>query len=280
MENNYEVRYASSPEAVKKYDTQELRDEFLVQNLMAKDELNWVYSHYDRYMIAGVVPVEKSVKLVAVDPLKAEFFLERRELGIINIGGSGTVTVDGKEYNLDNKEALYLGKGNKEVTFSSNSSENPSQFYLNSTPAHKTYPNKKIGINDVEVVELGAPETANARTLRKYIVNSVVDVCQLQMGMTTLKPGSVWNTMPAHVHDRRMEVYFYFEVPEDQAVCHFMGQPNETRHIWMANNEAVISPPWSIHSGSATSNYTFIWGMAGENLDYGDMDTCKINELR
>lgn len=280
MKNNYEVRYASSPEAVKKYDTQALRDEFLVQNLMTEDELNWVYSHYDRYMIAGVVPVNKSVKLETVDPLKASYFLERREIGIINIGGSGTVTVDGKVYDLEAKEALYLGQGNKEVVFASKSASDPAQFYLNSTPAHKAFPNKKIGINDVEVVELGSAETANARTLRKYIVNSVVDVCQLQMGMTTLKPGSVWNTMPAHVHDRRMEVYFYFEVPEDQAVCHFMGQPSETRHIWMANNEAVISPPWSIHSGSATSSYTFIWGMAGENLDYGDMDTCKINELR
>ncbi len=280
MNNNYEVRYASSPEAVKQYDTKALRDEFLVENVMTQDALKWVYSHYDRYMISGVVPVNKSVELESVDPLKSENFLDRRELGIINIGDTGVVTVDGTEYTLEHKEALYLGQGNKKVVFSSKSNNNPAQFYLNSTPAHKAFPNKKIGINDVEVVELGAPETANSRTLRKYIVNSVVDVCQLQMGMTTLKQGSVWNTMPAHVHDRRMEIYFYIEVPEDQAVCHFMGQPNETRHIWMANNQAVISPPWSIHSGSGTSSYTFIWGMAGENLDYSDMDTCKINELR
>jgi 4-deoxy-L-threo-5-hexosulose-uronate ketol-isomerase len=173
-----------------------------------------------------------------------------------------------------------VGKGNKNVEFSSASAENPALFYLNSTPAHKAYPTKKIGKDDVETIELGAAETANARTLRKYIVNSVVDVCQLQMGMTTIKEGSSWNTMPAHVHDRRMEVYFYFEVPADQAVCHFMGEPTETRHIWMGNNQAVISPPWSIHSGSGTSSYSFIWGMAGENLDYGDMDHCKINELR
>ncbi|SFZ92747.1 4-deoxy-L-threo-5-hexosulose-uronate ketol-isomerase [Flaviramulus basaltis] len=277
---NYNTRYASSPQAIKKYNTQELRDEFLIQNLMSKDKLNWVYTHYDRFMVAGVVPVEKIIELETIDPLKASYFLERRELGIINVGGSGVVVVDGIEYKLDNREALYLGQGNKKVTFSSKSASNPAQFYLNSTPAHKAFPNKKIGINDVEVVELGTPETANARTLRKYIVNSVVEVCQLQMGMTTLKSGSVWNTMPAHVHDRRMEVYFYFEVPEDQAVCHFMGEPNETRHIWMANNEAVISPPWSIHSGSGTSSYSFIWGMAGENLDYGDMDVCKINELQ
>ncbi len=280
MNNNYEVRYASSPQAVKQYDTNALRNEFLVENVMTTDALKWIYSHYDRYMISGVIPATKSVELESVDPLKSDFFLDRRELGIINIGATGTVTVDGTKYTLEHKEALYLGQGNKKVIFSSKSYNNPAQFYLNSTPAHKAFPNKKIGINDVEVVELGAPETANARTLRKYIVNSVVDVCQLQMGMTTLKQGSVWNTMPAHVHDRRMEVYFYIEVPENQAVCHFMGQPNETRHIWMANNQAVISPPWSIHSGSGTSSYTFIWGMAGENLDYSDMDTCKINELR
>ncbi|WP_090124095.1 5-dehydro-4-deoxy-D-glucuronate isomerase [Lutibacter oricola] len=280
MNTNYEVRYASSPEAVKKYDTQALRDEFLVNDLMIANQVKWVYSHYDRFMVGSAVPVGEALALETLDTLKSENFLDRRELGVINIGGSGTVTIDGESYVLDHKEALYVGQGNKSVVFTSESKENPAQFYLNSTPAHKAFPIKKIGINDVEVVELGSPETANARTLRKYIVNSVVDVCQLQMGMTTLKPGSVWNTMPAHVHDRRMEVYFYIEVPEDQAVCHFMGQPNETRHIWMANNEAVISPPWSIHSGSGTSNYTFIWGMAGENLDYSDMDMCAINEMR
>ena len=278
--NNYNIRYASGPEAVKQYSTAQLRDEFLIQDLFKKDDVCWVYSHYDRFMVAGIIPIEKSVQLEAIDPLKADYFLERREMGIINIGGAGIITVDGTSYDIDNKEALYLGQGNKKVSFSSKSSENPAKFYVNSTPAHKSYPNKKIGIEDVEVIELGSTETANARTLRKYIVNSVVDVCQLQMGMTSIKIGSSWNTMPAHVHDRRMEVYFYFEVPEDQAVCHFMGEPTETRHIWMANNEAVISPPWSIHAGSGTSNYSFIWGMAGENLDYGDMDVCKINELR
>ncbi len=277
---NYDMRYASGPEAVKKYDTQQLRDEFLIQNLFKEDGIEWVYTHYDRFMVAGVVPVKKAVELETIDPLKSSFFLERREMGIINIGGAGTITVDGTVYDIDHKEALYIGQGNKAVSFSSNSADKPAQFYINSTPAHKAFPNKKIGTDDVEVIELGSPETANARTLRKYIVNSVVDVCQLQMGMTSIKTGSSWNTMPAHVHDRRMEVYLYFEVPEDQAVCHFMGQPTETRHIWMANNEAVISPPWSIHSGSGTSNYSFIWGMAGENLDYGDMDVCKINELR
>ncbi len=280
MTSDFEVRYAASPREVMKMNTQELRDEFLVQNLFREDKISYVYSHYDRYIIAGASPVKEKVILKTIDPLKAEYFLERRELGVINIGGSGSVSVDGTIYNLAHKEGLYVGQGNKDVIFSSDSNDHPAKFYINSTPAHKAYPSKKIGLDDLEVIELGAPETANARTLRKYIVNSVVDVCQLQMGMTTLKPGSSWNTLPAHVHDRRMEAYFYFEVAEDQAVCHFMGQTNETRHIWMASEEAVISPPWSIHSGSGTSSYSFIWGMAGENLDYGDMDVCDINKLR
>jgi 4-deoxy-L-threo-5-hexosulose-uronate ketol-isomerase len=277
---NYESRYASNPDSVKHYDTTQLRKEFLIENLFESNKLNLVYSHYDRFITGGVIPTSKAIELESIDPLKAPFFLERRELGVINIGKTGSVTVDGIEYVLNHREALYVGQGNKKVVFTSKSPSSPAKFYLNSTPAHKAYPIKKIGTNDVEVIELGAPETANARTLRKYIVNSVVDVCQLQMGMTTLKSGSSWNTMPAHVHDRRMEVYFYFEIPEGQSVSHFMGQPQETRHIWMQNNEAVISPPWSIHCGSGTSNYSFIWGMAGENLDYGDMDVCKINDLR
>lgn len=280
MKTNCETRYAASPKEVKKMDTKELRDEFLVDNIFSENTINWTYSHYDRYMVAGAKPVGKTLKLETLDTLKSDFFLARRELGIINIGEAGIITVDGETYNLAHREALYIGQGSKEVTFASASAENPAMFYLNSTPAHKSFPTKKIGKEDVETIELGAPETANARTLRKYIVNSVVDVCQLQMGMTTIKKGSSWNTMPAHVHDRRMEVYFYFEVPSDQGVCHFMGEPTETRHIWMGNNQAVISPPWSIHSGSGTSAYSFIWGMAGENLDYGDMDHCKINELR
>lgn len=280
MDINYETRYASSPAAVKQLDTTELRNEFLIENLFESDKINLVYSHYDRFITGGVLPVNKAVELTAIDPLKAPYFLERRELGIINIGGAGTVSVDGTDYVLENKEALYVGQGNKKVVFSSKSGSEPARFYLNSTPAHKAYPTKKIGTSDVEVIKLGSPETANARTLRKYIVNSVVDVCQLQMGMTTIKPGSSWNTMPAHVHDRRMEVYFYFEIPEGQAACHFMGEPQETRHIWMGDSQAVISPPWSIHSGSGTSSYSFIWGMAGENLDYGDMDVCYIPDLR
>ena len=279
MSKKYEVRYASSPKEVKKMNTKQLRKEFLIKKVMRKDTIKWIYSHYDRYMTAGVVPT-KNVSLETVEPLKATYFLERRELGIINVGPTGTVTVDGTAYVLEHKEALYVGRGSKEVIFSSSSTKNPARFYLNSTPAHKEFPTTKISKSDAEIVELGALETSNARTIRKLIVNSVVKTCQLQMGMTELQVGSVWNTMPAHSHDRRMEVYFYFDVPEEQAVSHFMGNPQETRHIWMKNEQAVISPPWSIHSGAGTSNYVFIWGMAGENLDYGDMDHCKITELR
>lgn len=280
MATNYQVRYAASPLDVKTYDTEKLREEFLIQALMQADTINLVYTHFDRYIAGGAVPTGSPLKLETIDPLKADFFLERREIGIINVGGKGSITVNSEKFELGYKEALYIGRGNENVEFSSDDASQPAKFYLNSTPAHKAYPTKKIGFEDAEIVEMGAMETANARTIRKLIVNSTVETCQVQMGMTELKTGSVWNTMPAHVHDRRMEVYFYFEVPENQAVCHFMGQPKETRHIWMGNNEAVISPPWSIHSGSGTSNYIFIWGMAGENLDYGDMDHCKIDELR
>ncbi|MFC0780681.1 5-dehydro-4-deoxy-D-glucuronate isomerase [Flavobacterium sp. HJSW_4] len=276
----YSSRYASSPEAVKKYDTQQLREEFLIDDLMQEDEVVLVYSHYDRYIAGSAVPVKGDLALETIDPLKAPYFLERRELGIINVGGSGSVVVEGTTYELGFKDALYIGAGNKEVVFKSDDSSNPAKFYLNSAPAHTTYPTKKVSLAEANKLQLGTMETANHRTVNQMIIGSVVTTCQLQMGMTELKPGSVWNTMPAHVHDRRMEVYFYLDIPQDQAVCHFMGQPQETRHIWMNNHQAVISPPWSIHSGSGTSNYTFIWGMAGENLDYGDMDVCKITDLR
>ena len=280
MNDNYYVRYAVGPRETNQMGTEALRDEFLIDQVFGIDQINWIYTHYDRYVVGGVIPKKIVVKLEAIDPLKANFFLERREMGIINVGGNGSVTADGINYSLGYKEALYLGRGTKEVSFSSEEIKSPAKFYINSTPAHQAYPSRKVGRDEAEIVNLGTPETANARTIRKLIVNSILPTCQLQMGMTELKSGSVWNTMPAHVHDRRMEVYFYFEVPEDQAVCHFMGAPNETRHIWMANEQAVISPPWSIHSGSGTSNYISIWGMAGENLDYGDMDGCPIPSLR
>ena len=280
MNDNYNVRYAIGPRETNQMGTKALRDEFLIDQVFGIDQINWIYTHYDRYVVGGVIPKKTVVKLETIDPLKANFFLERREMGIINVGGNGSVTADGVNYILGYKEALYLGRGTKEVSFSSEEISSPAKFYINSTPAHQAYPSRKVGRDEAEIVDLGTHETANARTIRKLIVNSILPTCQLQMGMTELKSGSVWNTMPAHVHDRRMEVYFYFEVPEDQAVCHFMGAPNETRHIWMANEQAVISPPWSIHAGSGTSNYIFIWGMAGENLDYGDMDGCPIPSLR
>lgn len=280
MNENYEVRYAVGQREMNQMGTEAIRSDFLIEDVFGSDQVKLVYSHFDRYITGGVIPVKGKVFLDTIDSLKSEFFLERRELGIINVGGKGTVMADGQSYSLDYKEALYLGKGTKEVYFSSDTAHKPALFYLNSTPAHHAYPSKKIGRDEAEIVELGAPETANARTIRKLIVNSIVETCQLQMGMTEIHSGSVWNTMPAHVHDRRMEVYFYFEIPEEQAICHFMGAPNETRHLWMTNNQAVISPPWSIHSGCGTSNYTFIWGMAGENLDYGDMDACPIPTLR
>ena len=280
MNDNYDVRYAVGPRETNQMGTQALRNEFLIEQVFGIDKIKLVYTHYDRYIAGGVIPKKESVGLGTIDPLKADFFLERREMGIINVGGKGYVKADGETYSLEYKESLYLGRSTKEVSFSSDDIKSPAKFYLNSTPAHNTYPSRKVGRDEAEIVDLGTPETANARTIRKLLVNSILPTCQLQMGMTELKSGSVWNTMPAHVHDRRMEVYFYFEVPEDQAVCHFMGAPNETRHIWMANEQAVISPPWSIHSGAGTSNYIFIWGMAGENLDYGDMDGCTIPSLR
>jgi len=280
MNNNYEVRYAVGQRETNQMGTQALRDEFLIEQVFGIDLVKWVYTHYDRYMAGGVIPTLGSVFLDTLEPLKSEYFLERREMGIINVGGKGTVSADGISYSLDYKEALYLGRGIKEVHFSSDDPKAAAKFYLNSAPAHLNYPSQKVGRDQAEIVELGSAETSNSRTIRKLIVNSIVQTCQLQMGMTELASGSVWNTMPAHVHDRRMEVYFYFEVPEDQAICHFMGATDETRHLWMANEQAVISPPWSIHAGSGTSNYTFIWGMAGENLDYGDMDACPIPNLR
>ncbi len=281
-ENNFtfESRYAVSPIEAKQMDTAALRKNFLIEKLFVADECIWVLSFFDRFMTGGVMPVHKPVRLVAPDKLKASYFLERRELGIINVGGEGMIIANGETYELGFKEALYIGQGTEEVQFASKDPDAPAKFYLNSTPAHTNYPIRKVSRKDAEVVVLGTLEMANHRTINKLLVNSVLPTCQLQMGMTELKPGSVWNTMPAHTHDRRMEVYFYFEVPEGQSVCHFMGEPQETRHIWMQNEQAVISPNWSIHSGAGTSNYTFIWGMAGENLDYGDMDFCAIQDLK
>ncbi|WP_028376221.1 5-dehydro-4-deoxy-D-glucuronate isomerase [Leeuwenhoekiella sp. MAR_2009_132] len=275
---NSEFRYAHHPEDVKRYTTQELRAHFLIPNVFVKDEINLTYTMYDRYIAGGAFPVSKALKLEPIDDLKAENFLDRRELGVINVGGKGKITVDGTVYELLHKEALYIGKGVKEVIFEA--TEEQPYFYINSAPAHHAYPTKKVTKNEAEIVELGDTKYSNKRTINKLLVNSVVDTCQLQMGMTELAPGNVWNTMPAHTHTRRMEVYFYFDLEEGQTISHFMGQPDETRHIFMKNHQAVISPEWSIHSGAGTSNYTFIWGMAGENMDYGDMDGVSPEDLK
>jgi 4-deoxy-L-threo-5-hexosulose-uronate ketol-isomerase len=280
MKTNYELRYSSHPEDAKHYDTARLRKEHLIETLFATDEVNMVYTLYDRLVVGGAMPVKETLPLESIDPLKSDFFLSRRELGIYNIGGAGAVNVDGVVFELGFKEALYLGAGNRNVIFASADSSKPAKFYFNSAPAHRNYPDKKVTKADAIVMELGSLETANHRNINKMLVREVVQTCQLQMGMTELAVGSVWNTMPAHTHSRRMEAYFYFEVPEGEVVCHFMGEPTETRHIWMKGDQAVISPEWSIHSAAATSNYTFIWGMAGENLDYGDQDFRKHTELR
>lgn len=280
MATIYERRYAYHPEDFKKYDTEKIRKEFLVENLMEEGNVRMVYSSIERYIVGGAVPVADDLPLETIDPLKAEFFCERREVGVMNVGGSGTVVVDGTEFKMNYKDALYIGRGSKDVTFKSDDATRPAHFYFNSAPAHKEYPTKQVTLADANVLHLGSLETSNERNINQLMINTVVDTCQLQMGMTELKPGSVWNTMPAHQHTRRNEVYFYFEVPEEQAVCHFMGEPQETRHIWMKNEQAVISPEWSIHSAAGTSNYIFIWGMAGENLDYTDMDVIQPQELR
>jgi len=279
MSINYEVRFSNHPDDANQYGTERLRKEFLVDTLMVPGEINLVYSMNDRYIVGGAVPVPE-LELTTIDPLKSEYFCDRRELGIINVGGDALIKVDGSEYKLGYKDALYVGAGSKKILLSSENNEKPAHLYFNSAPAHQAFPTKRITLADADVVQMGALEQSNARQINKLLVNSIVETCQLQMGMTELKPGSIWNTMPPHLHDRRMEAYFYFEVPEGQAICHFMGDPKETRHIWMQNEQAVISPPWSIHSAAGTSNYIFIWGMAGENLDYGDMDIFQPNELR
>lgn len=280
MSVNYKELYPTHPADAKKYDTTRLREEFLADNILIEDEINMVYTSYDRFVVGGAVPASKELELEAFDSLKADFFCERREVGIVNVGGKGIVETDNGASEVDFKEGIYIGMGNKKITLKSVDSSNPARFYINSAPAHKSYPEVKITLENANVLNLGTLESSNERQINQMIVDGVVNSCQLVMGMTALKPGSVWNTMPAHTHNRRMEAYFYFEVPEDQSVCHFMGQPQETRHIWVHNEEAVISPSWSIHSAAGTSNYIFIWGMAGENKDYTDMDTVQPNELK
>ena len=280
MKTNYEIRYAAHPDDAKHYDTARLRRDFLIEHLFAPDEVNMVYSMYDRMVVGGAMPVGETLLLEAIDPLKAPFFTTRREVGIFNVGGPGRVRVGNEEFALDYKEALYVGRGDRAVSFSSDDARRPAKFYFNSTTAHAEYPCRKVTKADAVVAHMGGLETSNERNINKMVVNQVLPTCQLQMGMTELAPGSVWNTMPAHTHLRRMEAYFYFELPDDQSVCHFMGEPQETRHLWMRGDQAVLSPEWSIHSAAATHNYTFIWGMGGENLDYGDQDFTDVKDLK
>jgi 4-deoxy-L-threo-5-hexosulose-uronate ketol-isomerase len=273
------TRYAIHPDDFKNYDTEKIRASFLMNNLFAAGQITQYYTHYDRLIIGGASPSVKALTLQTTTELKADYYLERRELGIINVGAPATITADGVDFTLKFKEALYIGRGCKEVSFHP-AREGQAQLYFNSAPAHASHPTRKITFDEAETVTLGSLESSNHRTIRKLIVNSVLPTCQLQMGLTELKSGSVWNTMPPHTHDRRMEAYFYFEIPENHMVCHFLGEPEQTRHIWIKNNEAVLSPPWSIHCGAGTSNYSFIWGMAGENLDYSDMDSLNPTDLK
>ena len=273
-------RYACSPNEVKTFDTDQLRSNFLISDFMIPGEINGAYSHYERMITLGAIPLSTGIKLPNFhDFTKSDNFLARREMGVINIGGAGFISVDGENFEMGNKDCIYIGLGKKDIVFSSISENEPAVFYINSTPAHKEYPTIKVTKADANPIELGTQETANERTIFQYIHMNGIKSCQLVMGFTELKSGSVWNTFPPHTHDRRMEVYFYFDLPEDQMVCHLMGQPQETRHIFVKNHEAVISPTWSIHSGAGTSNYTFIWGMGGENMEFADMDPA-IDMLR
>ena len=277
---NVSNRFAAGLGEYTRFDMKEIVENFLVTALFQGDHAELVYTHYDRFLVGGVMPVHEPVTLTTVDEIRAKYFLERRELGVINVGGPGKLSVDAGNFELEFKEALYVGRGNRKLEFSSIDPDNPAKFYLNSTPAHQSYPTKKVTLRDAEVMPMGDKSTANERIINKLLVTGTVESCQLQMGLTELAVGSVWNTMPAHTHARRMETYFYLNVPENDAVCHFMGPPDETRHVWVGNEEAVVSPPWSIHSGVGTSNYSFIWGMAGENVDYADMDTFQPCEFR
>ena len=275
-----QVKYASNPLDVKNYDTQRLRSEFIFQSVFKPDSVGLAYSYQDRFIVGGVMPINQSVLLGNPAELRSGFFLERREMGIINVGGPGKIVADNQVFEVDFKDSLYLGRGVKSVEFTSIHENTPALFYLNSAQAHKEYPNKLITVRDADITSAGTRENSNARKIHKLIVNGLVQTCQLQMGLTELQPGSIWNTMPPHLHARRNEVYFYFDIPQGHAVCHFMGEPSETRHIWLHNHEAVISPNWSIHSAAGTAPYSFIWGMAGENLDYADMDAIDILALK
>lgn len=275
-----QIYQAISQREAQCFDTEQLRDNFLIESVFLKNEISLSYTHYDRVILGGAMPTDTEIVLLTYDNLKSDYFLERRELGIINVGGDGEISVDGMSFSLLKLDALYIGKGSKSVTFKSLNTESPAQFFLLSAPAHQEYPTRKISKEEASSVSLGTVETANERTIYKYIHRDGIKSCQVVMGLTVLKTGSVWNTMPAHVHDRRMEAYLYFDVNSEHRVFHLMGQPQNTRHIVVANHQAVLSPPWSIHAGAGTTNYSFIWAMAGENQDFTDMDFANINDLK
>ena len=275
-----DTRPAISAAEARGLDTDGLRRQFLIDDLFRDGDLRLVHTPYDRYVVGAAVPTGGPLALEPFDELRADYFLQRRELGAVNVGGAGTVTVDGEAHALGPREALYVGRGHRDVAFESDDAGRPARFYLGSAPAHRDGPVQRVTEADAETAELGSAAGSNARTLRKLIVAPAVDVNQLQMGMTTLHSGSAWNTMPAHTHGRRMEVYLYFDVPDGEAVAHFMGEPDQTRVVWVQNEQAVISPPWSIHAGAGTAPYSFVWSMAGENLDYGDMDPAPTASLR
>lgn len=275
-----QIYQAISQREAQTFTTAQLRENFLIETVFKNNEIHFVYTHYDRVVLGGASPIDSTLTLGTYDNLKSEYFLERREIGIINVGGEGTISADGESFSLSKLDALYIGKGVKEVTFSSTDANNPALFFLLSAPAHHTYPTRKMTKEEASPVSLGTVETANERTIYKYIHRDGIQSCQVVMGLTVLKTGSVWNTMPAHVHDRRMEAYLYFDLNAEHRVFHLMGQPQETRHLVVANHQAILSPPWSIHSGAGTTNYAFIWAMAGENLDFTDMDFAKIAELK
>jgi 4-deoxy-L-threo-5-hexosulose-uronate ketol-isomerase len=275
-----QVRFTNSPAETAAMSTHQLRENFLVDNLVVNDAVNLVYSHYDRMIVGGVQPVSKVLQLPNHDELKADYFLERREIGIINVGGEGIIEVEGENFSLHKLDCLYIGKGTKTVTFKSDDLSSPAIFYFLSVPAHAAHSTHLMKKEQASPVTIGDTKTANHRTIYKYIHADGIKSCQLVMGLTVLGEGSVWNTMPAHTHTRRMEVYFYFDVYAEHRVIHLMGQPQETRHLIVANHEAVISPPWSIHAGCGTANYAFIWGMAGENYTYTDMDAVAIRDLQ
>lgn len=276
-----EIRHATNPTEAKHYTTDQLRERYMMERVFTEGEINMLYAHDDRMVIGGAIPTsQEGLSLSATETLKTSYFLERREIGIINIGGHGTVQVDQETFELDKRDCLYIGKGKENVTFYPGNAENAAKFYFVSTLAHKEYPTQKLAIKDAEPNHLGSIKESNERTIYKYVHAEGIQSCQLMLGMTMLEPHNMWNTMPAHIHDRRSEIYLYFDMPEEGRVFHFMGEPDETRHLLVSNEQAVISPSWSIHSGAGTSSYTFIWAMAGENYTFTDMDFIDMKDLK